>query len=607
MAADEFRLLTAYIQLEARGNAILKRHLASVQTRLASITRSAATASAALKTIGVGGRGGASFPQRFARLSTVSNATFDGLNRQIRRTIANQIRLTNAVNQTTAAYRKMKFGGVPVSDGSTARLGPRGIGIGLGLQSLTAVSAIFAARRLGSLVSEAVVVRAKFDEARVAIESFAGVEIGGKLIADLREFSKRAPVNFLTDVIPSAQKLLAAKFEAGEILEFVEILTNISLASPQSNLDKIVFNLSQIKLKQRAATIDLREFANQGIPIYAALEEAINSTRGATAKLTDDELTKFITAGKIGVEEVLDAFRLLSTEAFFGDLIAKNLDSPIAKLAQIKNKMDEIRLTIGDAFVPVLDAIADGLERAFSAENLETMHRTITEFLVPALKDLINTLVTVADLSAKIAAPIFALQDFQDRVTNTLTRPFGLTLRILSPFSNPLSRFPLGFGNDSEDDETRSRPIKKRIFESQGKFILRNQRHAENLELLAKTQASLFLPEEKRIVQLRQALDVAKRFDNEDLFKRVRAGLEDITDPGGKENRSTVLQATEFKSAEFFRQIAAEQFGFGKIDKTLNKGNDIAEEANKLLTELNEAVKGSEVNVRVRVPLLQPF
>ena len=679
MAADEFRLLTAYIQLEARGYPLLKTRLSAIQASLNKITTDAVLASEAVSRIGVGGRGGASFPQRFAKLTTTSSATFDTLNRQIHRTIANQNRLLASVKATTEAYGKLKFAGIsatsPVRRGRRAgpigTVGPPGTGFTLvggvrlpsygvpaiyrgglparfvpppvppvlrrppspyplaggtgGLSRLVKGYALYIlARRMASLAAEAVVVTAKFEEATVAIKSFAGVKVGTQLIRDLKSFSNQAPVNFLSDVIPSAQKLLAANFDPSEIVEFVKILTNISLASPNSSLDKIVFNLSQIKLKGKASTIDLREFANQGIPIYAALEEAINATRGATAKLTDDELTKFIVKSKVGITEVTNAMKLLGTPRFFGDLISKNRNTAIADIHKMRNAVDDFKLAIGRGLTPTLSELADGLQDAFNPSNLAKLEDFIKNTLGPTLVDMIKIMKFFIDLSATVSEPVsLALEAIQapgkalikgaaqvivaaeEQINDPRNNPFN---QKFDPFrfpdvfdkitrDRPVFKNTIGGDTDSEES-TRARAIAAKALN------IENERARERVERLADATSSLFSADEKRLEKLRNVFEVAKEFNDVDLFSRVRQGLEQISQPGGGDGHSShALKAVEFGSAEFFRSIASDQFGFGKLNSTMTKGNNIALEANALLKELNiETKKSSSKGVKPNTP-----
>jgi len=697
MAADEFRLLTAYIQLEARGYPLLKTRLSAIQASLNKITTDAVLASEAVSRIGVGGRGGASFPQRFAKLTTTSSATFDTLNRQIHRTIANQNRLLASVKATTEAYGKLKFAGISAT--SAVRRGRRvGPGFTLvggvrlptypvpaiyrgglparfvppvpppvlrsvpsrvpaiyrsglparfvppvppvlrrppspyplaggtgGLSRLVKGYALYIlARRMASLAAEAVVVTAKFEEATVAIKSFAGVKVGTQLIRDLKSFSNQAPVNFLSDVIPSAQKLLAANFDPSEIVEFVKILTNISLASPNSSLDKIVFNLSQIKLKGKASTIDLREFANQGIPIYAALEEAINATRGATAKLTDDELTKFIVKSKVGITEVTNAMKLLGTPRFFGDLISKNRNTAIADIHKMRNAVDDFKLAIGRGLTPTLSELADGLQDAFNPSNLAKLEDFIKNTLGPTLVDMIKIMKFFIDLSATVSEPVsMALEAIQapgkalikgaaqvivaaeEQINDPRNNPFNQkfdSFRFPDVFDKitrdrPVFKNTIGGDTDSEES-TRARAIAAKALN------IENERARERVERLADATSSLFSADEKRLEKLRNVFEVAKEFNDVDLFSRVRQGLEQISQPGGGDGHSShALKAVEFGSAEFFRSIASDQFGFGKLNSTMTKGNNIALEANALLKELNiETKKSSSKGVKPNTP-----
>ncbi len=186
---------------------------------------------------------------------------------------------------------------------------------------------------------------ARFERQDIAIQALLG-ERARRDIRDLRALNLPSP--FRREVLPSFQQLLAVGAPLEDSKELLEALNAIRLGSPSSNLQRIVFNLGQVQAKGRATAIDLREFANQGIPIYGALAQVIGKS--------GDELQKMIESGNIGFEVTREALALISENQFPG-IAALNARGLTGTLSRIADRTDEITIAFAKLTRPLTETL----------------------------------------------------------------------------------------------------------------------------------------------------------------------------------------------------------------------------------------------------------
>lgn len=145
-------------------------------------------------------------------------------------------------------------------------------------------------------------VAADLQTAEIGLTTLLGsAEKAHKTVQRLKEEAKRTP--FELPGLTQATQLLTAVTKDGD--KSIDILLDVgealaAMGKGQSELDRIIVNLQQVASLGHAATIDIKQFAFAGIPIYEMLSEA-------TGKYGDD-LQQLITDGGVTFDLLVEMF-----------------------------------------------------------------------------------------------------------------------------------------------------------------------------------------------------------------------------------------------------------------------------------------------------------
>lgn len=163
-----------------------------------------------------------------------------------------------------------------------------------------AAAAVFAAASAG--VAFGVKVASQIETATVGLTTLLGdAEEAAATIERLKIEAARTPFDMpglaratqlLTSVTKDGDKSIDILLDVGEALA--------AMGKGQSELDRIIVNLQQIAATGRAATIDVKQFAFAGIPIYEMLQEQTG--------LAGEALETFIGEGKVSFDLLTEMF-----------------------------------------------------------------------------------------------------------------------------------------------------------------------------------------------------------------------------------------------------------------------------------------------------------
>ena len=133
-------------------------------------------------------------------------------------------------------------------------------------------------------------VAAQLQTAQVGLETLLGsAEAAAKTVDRLKKEAARTPfelpgltqaVQLLTSVTKDGDKSIDIILDIGEGLA--------AMGKGQAELDRIIVNLQQIAATGKAATIDIKQFAFAGIPIYEMLAQTTGKSGEALQQLIED-------------------------------------------------------------------------------------------------------------------------------------------------------------------------------------------------------------------------------------------------------------------------------------------------------------------------------
>jgi len=151
-----------------------------------------------------------------------------------------------------------------------------------------------------NLVQSSLAASGQLEMIRANLETVMGsAELAGKTFQDLKDFANRTPFN-MPGITDSAIMLKQSGVAAGDLISTLQNLGDAAGGS-QEKLDRIALNYAQIMSVGKASTMDIKQFAMAGLPIYDALAKVLG--------VSNEELGDMVGNGKVTKEVVVKAFQ----------------------------------------------------------------------------------------------------------------------------------------------------------------------------------------------------------------------------------------------------------------------------------------------------------
>lgn len=219
-----------------------------------------------------------------------------------------------------------------------------------------------------NFVQKLIQVRSEFQQLEIAFTTMLGSkERADKLTKDLIEFAGTTPFG-MKDTANAAKQLLAYGSTAENVKNELRMLGDVAAGTSQP-IGDLVYLYGTLRTQGRAYLMDIRQFAGRGIPIYEELAKVL--------KINKSEVNDFVSAGKVGFEEVQQAFQnMTAAGSMFGGLME-------AQSRTIQGELERL----GDAFDQMLNKIGKDSEGVISGviqagsvlvENYEIVLNVIT-------------------------------------------------------------------------------------------------------------------------------------------------------------------------------------------------------------------------------------
>lgn len=265
---------------------------------------------------------------------------------------------------------------------------------------------------------------ADFEQTRIGLENMLGsADKARVLLKDISKFAADTPFEF-PELAQATRQLVAFGFSAEEAFDTMKQLGNIS-AAVGAPINDLAYLMGTLRAQGRAFTIDIRQFAMRGIPIYEYLAKVL--------KVNTQQLTALIEEGKVGFPEVQKAFQLLAGEGGkWGDTMARQSKSLTGLFSTLKDVLGQTGRELigitqegdikeGSVFALLRDAVA-ALTRNLPV--LISQMKEIIRDIIPQFRQWARNVTEVAELIGGYLEPkLTALwHTLIERVTPALTR-----------------------------------------------------------------------------------------------------------------------------------------------------------------------------------------
>lgn len=171
-------------------------------------------------------------------------------------------------------------------------------------------------------------------------------EKASKLIEEIAQFAAKTPFE-LNDVAEGAKQLLAYGSSAGTVVDELSMLGDVA-AGLQIPIGQLIYLYGTLRTQGRAMTVDIRQFAGRGIPIYEELAKVLGVSK--------DQVGELVTEGKVGFKEVEQAFKNMTSEGGkFNDLMENSAGTWPQRLSNIQDTLFQKLNDFGNKYKEVFE------------------------------------------------------------------------------------------------------------------------------------------------------------------------------------------------------------------------------------------------------------
>ena len=218
-----------------------------------------------------------------------------------------------------------------------------------------------------SLIQSIVQVRGQFQQLELAFNTMLrSTEKSQVLMSQLVDTAARTPFD-LTSIAQGAKQMLAFGSNVESVVDEIVMLGNVA-SGVSAPLGDLIYLYGTLRSQGRAYTVDIRQFAGRGIPIYEELGKVLNADR--------QELNKLVTEGKVGFPEVEKAFKNMTSEGgIYFNLMQEQSKSLTGMLSNLGDAWDSALNKLG---TENQDLFAGAIQGAIGlVENLDEIIRIV--------------------------------------------------------------------------------------------------------------------------------------------------------------------------------------------------------------------------------------
>lgn len=206
------------------------------------------------------------------------------------------------------------------------------------------IGGLVAIKKFGSDVIEAT---GKMQQLQVALSTILQDKSkADQLIADIVQFAAKTPFN-LDDVATGAKQLLAYGSSADNVVKELSMLGDVA-SGLQIPIGQLIYLYGTLRTQGRAMTVDIRQFAGRGIPIYEELAKVLGVSK--------DQVSELVKEGKVGFKEVEQAFKNMTSEGGkFANLMESSAGTWPQRLSNIEDTLFQKMNEFGNKYKEIFE------------------------------------------------------------------------------------------------------------------------------------------------------------------------------------------------------------------------------------------------------------
>lgn len=233
-----------------------------------------------------------------------------------------------------------------------------------------------------------------FEQTKVAFDTMLGsAERADALLKDLFTLAATTPFQ-IKDVLKNAKLLLGMGVAADDVIKTMTNLGNVA-AGLSVPIGRLALNFGQVVAQGKLTGRELRDFAIAGVPLINELTKNL--------RVSSEEVTKLVSAGKIGLPDVEEAFRTMATEGGrFADLMIKQSKTLLGMYSNLLDLITIFSKKIGAELLPVAKEILGEFIKFLEANQKLIKSRSVIFF-----KKLSKILIIIFKVARNIVMALF--------------------------------------------------------------------------------------------------------------------------------------------------------------------------------------------------------
>lgn len=229
-----------------------------------------------------------------------------------------------------------------------------------------------------SFVKQVYEIRAQYELLERSLGVLIGsFERGSQIFQELNTMALKSPFT-LMDLGTAAKQLTAYNFKANEVVNTTRRLADISAALGVP-MERLTYNLGQIRAQTVLTARDARDFANAGLPIVKSLADYFSQLEGRVVTTGDvfDRMSK----KAVSYTDVMAVLNQMTDEGGkFFDFQAKQAETLRVQLANLTLAWNNMLNDVGEANQGLLTAPIVALKSLF--QNWGEISHVITEVVI---------------------------------------------------------------------------------------------------------------------------------------------------------------------------------------------------------------------------------
>lgn len=456
---------------------------------------------------------------------------------------------------------------------------------------------IFAVNGIQDFVSRLYSVRGEFQQLEISFRTMLGSgEQANELINQLAQTAASTPFD-LQGIASSAKNMLAYGFAADQVNETIVRLGNVAAGLSQP-LGDIVYLYGTLKASGRVTNIDIRQFANRGIPIYEELAKVLGKSVS--------EINNLVSAGKVGFPDIEQAFQNMTNKGGkFYNLMEEQSKSLTGQISNLQDNIDMMFNELGKSSEGMLSSGIKAV--SYLVENYEKVGKVIAGLIATygVYRAAVITNIALTRgwaVATKVDAIAKGIQTLATNATTLATKrltaallanPYGAIAVALTAVISAMWAF--------SDSTSAAEKAQKDFNEEKKRAEEEEQKHKEAVESLinvARDEASATADRQSALVQLQKYYpQIFEKYNTETLKLQDIAKLKrEIAEYDGKVKVSKAKD--EYAKAQKDVEKAKKELKDAEKAEGVDTGVNYAYKLSKATERLEYAQKQLELKRR---------